>query len=285
MTTIKVSILLHEIRNKLEKEPPKNGSLSKPKWSQRSWQGAIIRAIVQHNRPLTWKEIQDATGLDEKSMNKALRDLHISGIIYKSENSNEFNGRYQIFDGLKSLCSEMYNPKTVLLKWIGQWKGVKNLGFSDDSEHFFLERRYLDDFSKEVISHASYEVLIANPYIQECDLSNTIRDAKRKGIKVTIITRPPTEDKYPEYVEKKRGYHLKLKKEGVAVFYDPNVHAKMIIVDQSIAIVSSMNFYAESSAGVSWEAGMVTTNANVVRTILDCYSRALADSPNPTETD
>ena len=191
-----------------------------------------------------------------------------------------------IQQSLQGAIIQATDPKTVLLKSIGQWKRAKELGFSDDCEHFFLARRYLDDFSKEAISHwASKEVLIANPYIQECDLSNTILDAKRKGIKVTIITHPPTDDKHPEYVEKKREYHSKLKKEGVAVTYDPNVHAKMIIVDQSIAIVSSMNFYAGSSAGVSWEAGIVTTNANVVRKILDCYSKAFADCSNTRETD
>ena len=243
----------------------------------RTWQGSVIRAIVTRGKPLTWTEIQELTGLGEKPLNRALRDLHGNRIINKIEDIDGFS-KYQIFDELQPLYSEIYNPRTALNRWIGQWKGVKNLDFSEENEHFFLERRHLDDFSKELIAHASFEVLVANPYIQECDLSNTLLDAKKKRINVSIITRPPTDDKHPEYVERKREYHLKLRKEGIALLYEPKVHAKLIVVDRAVAIVSSMNFYGESSAGVSWEAGIVTLESKVVESILSSYSKAFTDA-------
>jgi len=34
-----------------------------------------------------------------------------------------------------------------------------------------------------------------------------------------------------------------------------------------------MNFYPESSAGVSWEAGLVSTDTNVVESIVDSLSK------------
>jgi phosphatidylserine/phosphatidylglycerophosphate/cardiolipin synthase-like enzyme len=126
-----------------------------------------------------------------------------------------------------------------------------------------LEGRHLDDFSKELISHAKSEVLIVNPFIQDCDLSNTLIDARKQGIYVQIVTRTPR-DKNPEYLKNKQDYLSKLEKEGISVVCNEKVHAKLIVTDHAVAIVSSMNFYPDSSAGVSWEAGLVSTDTKVV---------------------
>jgi hypothetical protein len=94
---------------------------------------------------------------------------------------------------------EISNSTVQSPDWINQWKEVKDLDFSIEHEHFFLERRYLDDFSKELISHAKSEVLIANPFILPCDLSNTLIEARRNGVKVQIITRRPHDNALPIY--------------------------------------------------------------------------------------
>ena len=260
-----------------EKPTLESEATARPQWRPRSWQGLVIRAIVQSGRPLTWREIQEATGLDKKSLNRALFELISSEDIYKIESNTNAESKYNISDERLQIYSELYNPKTELVKWIAQWKEIRNLDFSIEHEHFFLERRHLDDFSKELISHAKFDVLIANPYIQDCDLSNTLIEASKNGINVQIITRPP-EDKHPEYLKKKQEYHSKLKQEGISLFYDAKVHAKLIVVDSTIAAVSPMNFYADSSAGVSWEAGLVSTNQKVVNSIANAFSKVLANT-------
>jgi DNA-binding transcriptional regulator GbsR (MarR family) len=260
-----------------EKPTLESEATARPQWRPRSWQGLVIRAIVQSGRPLTWREIQEATGLGKKSLNRALFELISSEDIYKIESNTNAESKYNISDERFQIYSELYNPKTELVKWIAQWKEIRNLDFSIEHEHFFLERRHLDDFSKELISHAKFDVLIANPYIQDCDLSNTLIEASKNGINVQIITRPP-EDKHPEYLKKKQEYHSKLKQEGVSLFYDAKVHTKLIVVDSTIAAVSSMNFYADSSAGVSWEAGLVSTNQKVVNSIANAFSKVLANT-------
>jgi DNA-binding transcriptional regulator GbsR (MarR family) len=260
-----------------EKPTLESEATARPQWRPRSWQGLVIRAIVQSGRPLTWREIQEATGLGKKSLNRALFELISSEDIYKIESNTNAESKYNISDERFQIYSELYNPKTELVKWIAQWKEIRNLDFSIEHEHFFLERRHLDDFSKELISHAKFDVLIANPYIQDCDLSNTLIEASKNGINVQIITRPP-EDKHPEYLKKKQEYHSKLKQEGISLFYDAKVHAKLIVVDSTIAAVSPMNFYADSSAGVSWEAGLVSTNQKVVNSIANAFSKVLANT-------
>lgn len=274
--------MLRRMIKQSEKPTLESEATARPKWRPRSWQGLVIRAIVQNGRPLTWREIQEVTGLGKKSLNRALFELISSEDIHKIESNTNAESKYYISDERFQIYSELYNPRTELVKWIAQWKEIRNLDFSIEHEHFFLERRHLDDFSKELISHAKFDVLTANPYIQDCDLSNTLIEASKNGINVQIITRPP-EDKHPEYLKKRQDYHSKLKQEGISLFYDAKVHAKLIVVDRAIAIISSMNFFADSSAGVSWEAGIVSTNQEVVNSIANSFSKVLADTPEVTE--
>jgi hypothetical protein len=274
--------LLPRMNKQSHKPTLESEATARTPWRPRSWQGLVIRAIVQAGRPLAWREIQEATDLDTKSLNRALFELISSEDIYKIERGTHAESKYNISDQRLHVCSELYNPKTELVKWIAGWKEIRNLDFLIGHEHFFLERRHLDDFSKELISHAKFDVFIANPYIQDCDLSNMLIEASKKGINVQIITRYP-EDKHPEYLKKKQDYHSKLKQEGISLFYDAKVHAKLIVVDRAIAVISSMNFYADSSAGVSWEAGLVSTNQNVVNSIVDSFSKVLADTLKVTE--
>ncbi len=282
MIELQELFLLRRMIKQSEKPTLESEATARPKWRPRSWQGLVIRAIVQNGRPLTWREIQEVTGLGKKSLNRALFELISSEDIHKIESNTNAESKYYISDERFQIYSELYNPRTELVKWIAQWKEIRNLDFSIEHEHFFLERRHLDDFSKELISHAKFDVLTANPYIQDCDLSNTLIEASKNGINVQIITRPP-EDKHPEYLKKRQDYHSKLKQEGISLFYDAKVHAKLIVVDRAIAIISSMNFFADSSAGVSWEAGIVSTNQEVVNSIANSFSKVLADTPEVTE--
>jgi len=268
--------LVRKVREQTEDSSFYSETTAKPRWKLGSWQCSVIKAILQSERSLTWMEIQEMTGLDEKSLNKALFDLYSSNEVRKIRGNTKKQFRYQISENLNEIYPEFCSPKTRLLKWIKQWKDVKDLAFPLEHEHFFLEGRHLDDFSKELICHAENEVMVANPFIQECDLSNTLREAKRNGVDVHIITRVP-KDSHPEYLKKKQEYHLTLKREGIPLLYSKKVHAKIIIVDQAIAVVGSMNFYPNSSAGVSWEAGLVSADSNTVKTIVNSFLNMLTN--------
>jgi len=249
--------------------PPPPALISPSHWGTR--EGDVIKTIVSQGRPLTWNEIHQATDLDEDSLNKALSNLFSSNEIQKIGDTRE--KRYRVSHKLyKDYYTRLHanlhiERRTKLVEWINQWKEVRKLDFSLEHEHFFLEGRHLDDFSKELISHAKSEVLVVNPFIQDCDLSNTLRDVKKRGINVQIITRSPR-DKYPEHRENKQKYLSTLQKEGISLVYNEKVHAKLIVVDHAVAIVSSMNFYPDSSAGVSWEAGLVSIDKRVVDSIV-----------------
>ena len=49
--------------------------------------------------------------------------------------------------------------------------------------------------------------------------------------------------------------------------YDRRIHAKLLVVDQQIAVISSMNFYSQSTGGSSWEAGMISIDEPIVNSV------------------
>lgn len=130
------------------------------------------------------------------------------------------------------------------------------------NKHFYLEGRFLDDFSKEIISHAKGEIIVVNPWIRDCDLSDTLREAAESKVSVTLVIRS-TDD------SSEINYHNVLKKSGVQIYTNNKVHAKLIVVDRAVAIASSMNFIVQSSGGQSWEAGIVTIDPDVVEVIVN----------------
>ena len=53
------------------------------------------------------------------------------------------------------------------------------------------------------------------------------------------------------------------------IFYNKKVHAKIVTVDRTAAIISSMNFIVQSSGGQSWESGIVTVDHENVQSIVN----------------
>jgi phosphatidylserine/phosphatidylglycerophosphate/cardiolipin synthase-like enzyme len=261
----------------IDAEPPYYGS----------WKGRVLEAIAIENIR-DWLGIQEYTQLTEENLNRALSELYNLDIIEKRKD----DGAYWIKDievvhlyrdYLEDLDeSPLIQPeeqKDIVLKkalpkddyiasFVVKWRAFKNLSFSLDARHFFLEGTYLDDLSKDLIRQARKEVLLVNPFLDECHLSNTLLDAVANGAKVTVITRNPnSRDNNPEILKEKQDYHEYLKKEGVIMNFDRRIHAKLIVVDEQIAVISSMNFYSHSTGGSSWEAGMISIDEPIVSSV------------------
>ena len=250
-----------------------------------SWKGRVIGAIVQHGA-LTWDEILEITGLSSGSLNTALSELYQQNQIEKVgaeyRVSPELYREYKDFLETQMKHKKPYarreikqasrrfssNKKHEIIDWINQWKVVEKLDFPLEFGHFFLEGRHLDAFSKGLISNAKTEVLVVNPFVASCDLSNTLREASKRGVEVMLVTRPPNSER-DRYWKERNEYHSTLKNEGILLTHNKNAHAKLIAVDRAVAIVSSMNFYSGSSAGSSWEAGLVSIEEIVVESVVD----------------
>jgi phosphatidylserine/phosphatidylglycerophosphate/cardiolipin synthase-like enzyme len=258
-----------------------------------SWKGRILEAIAVENIR-DWNGILDYTELTPETLNTAMSELYTLDLIERKDDGLYWIKNIDVYRQYRSYFGNLETYKTPLIqhqaqeeatlekalpkddniaKWVVKWRAFKNLSFSLDARHFFLEGTYLDDLSKDLIRQARKEVLLVNPFIEQCHLSNTLIDAVTSKATVIVITRPIEDDRYndrynrPELKEEKIAYHQSLKKEGIKINYDRRIHAKLLVVDKQIAVISSMNFYSQSTGGSSWEAGMISIDEPIVSSV------------------
>jgi phosphatidylserine/phosphatidylglycerophosphate/cardiolipin synthase-like enzyme len=124
----------------------------------------------------------------------------------------------------------------------------------------------LYDLSLDLIQRAIKEVLVANPYVDQCDLSDKLREVVAPEKTIILVTRQ-LDDKSAEYRKRKEDYHKTLRESGVKLTYNSRVRAKLIVLDRSVAVVSSMNLNSSSTGGSSWEAGIVAKEDSVVEVV------------------
>ena len=155
--------------------------------------------------------------------------------------------------------------KEETLEKVQSWISFNNLEIKRFSRHFYLQGDLLDDFSKYIVSNAKSTVVVSNPFVERCSLSDSLIESSKKGIKVTLVTRPIYSN--DRYYGEKTDYHESLKASNVMIAYHDTVHAKIIIVDNCIAVISSLNFTSSSSSGRAWEAGIVSIEPSVVNNV------------------
>jgi hypothetical protein len=140
------------------------------------------------------------------------------------------------------------------------WVKLEKPEISLENEHFFLEDHYLDSFTKFIITQAFNTIIVVTPFIDRSMPTQLLIRARRNGRTVVVLTRssnsPPV-----------KKLHEWLLKEGIKILYDKNLHAKIVIIDDLLAVVSSMNFTQNATAGITWEAGIVTVNKETVDSI------------------
>ena len=146
------------------------------------------------------------------------------------------------------------------------WIKLQKPNIVYEQGHFFLEGHHLDSFTRFLLTKAFNTIIVVNPFIDQSTPTQLLIKAKRRGKTVVMVTRPPTKG----YVKK---LHDWLEQERVKMLYHKNLHAKIVIIDDSLAIVSSMNFMQRATAGITWEAGIGTVNKDIV----DAIKASLAD--------
>jgi hypothetical protein len=263
-----------------------------------TWEGKIVEALVRSDRPVGREELSIETNLDQYPLNSALSNLFRDQTIHKDNFGNyqivdeEIRQEWQIHLGIatpKELTNNLSEEQKPLMtpqqmateqqinleNWLIMWKTIKHIEFSFENKHFFLGGMHTDEFTKDMIKFSEKSVLIVNPFIDSCYLTEAIIEAREKQVKVKIITRPLAND---EYLAKKTECHSNLTKSGTIIKYNNQIHSKIVIVDNLITIVSSTNFYSGSSGGASLEAGMVSIDSNVAKSASE-YLIKLLESP------
>ncbi len=152
-------------------------------------------------------------------------------------------------------------PIDFIIEWLKHWVSEKSVNISMESKQLFLSGPELEELARDVIGKAQDEILVTSPYVDSCHLATNLQRAIERRVKVKVIARRPenTKNDVP-----KAECHANLKREGVIIHYNNQIHSKIIIIDRKIAIVSSMNLYSGSTGGATLEAGIVSFDKIVV---------------------
>jgi hypothetical protein len=220
-----------------------------------TWRGHIVRAIVS-NQAYTKDKILRVTSLKEEAFGKALKELFQENLLEERE-----KGKFWVKRELYGKCKSFFEYlQETLVNWVSEWINTEEIAniFGPNPSHFFLADRLLSRFSESLIEQAKQEILVTSPYVKRCHISEALALMTKKGVCVKLVTRGIESQQFEKELAKR-----------VFINYDESVHAKVIVVDRRVGIVSSMNFYASSSAGQSWEAGIITTNETIVYSIIN----------------
>jgi len=155
--------------------------------------------------------------------------------------------------------------------WTNSWLLMHQPDLTLEKAHFYLEGYLLDAYVKFLITKAKETIIVVIPFLDMITPTKLLIEATRKSRRVVLVTRPP--DKTST-----RNYHKELADSGITVMYNRNLHAKLLLFDDEIAIVSSMNLLVGATAGFSWEAGLITLDKKTVDRIKESITHLQLDS-------
>jgi phosphatidylserine/phosphatidylglycerophosphate/cardiolipin synthase-like enzyme len=170
----------------------------------------------------------------------------------------------------------------ALIQWLIQWVAARPINQPIVTKHFFIEGMRLEELVRDAIAKAKDEILVTTPYLDNCFLVSALQEARNRRVNVKIITRRPNSKDDKEYSKLEcQGF---LRKNGVSIHYDNTIHSKIIVIDQKIAVVSSMNIYSGSTGGGSLEAGIVTFESKVIESVAKYVATLLEKPESPDLT-
>jgi len=210
-------------------------------------------------------------------MFKVVGELKRAGVLEYSKDegfkilNDEIRTSYEnMTDEKKPTVSEDKQSKEYI-EWLKAWiDGNDECDVSLEFHHFFLDGSNLFELTRRLLEHATKSIQVINPYVDEATLGRTLRSAAKKGVDVHLITRQPIEN------PQRWGFHKTLVHENVHLYYSGKeniaggVHSKLLIVDDEVVIVSSMNFTSHSES-YNFETGIITVDRATIESAKESF--------------
>jgi hypothetical protein len=174
--------------------------------------------------------------------------------------------------------------KEGIIDWVNTWiKFQRNYEneISVNNDHFYLDGSLLPTFIHDLVRRASRNIIYVAPWIEEIGVTKNLMIASSHGKTVNIITRKPAWSSKSDWQQRQADIyekcHSNLINAGVTVRYNNKIHGKVLIVDDLIAIVSSFNLLKNPASGLSWEAGIITYEPDIVNSIKVSINKMLVE--------
>jgi len=246
--------------------------------------GYVLQALTIYGS----KTLSDIEYIAQQALfelNTSMILVNLEELIKTGEVTETKNGEYIVKDALSEeyLQFEYYtdepelpyfddlDEKTDIISQTLKWLKLYNPDIYLDMNHFYLEGQQLDSYSKFIISKANEVVIVANPFIDFSTPIQMLIETKQKGKRVVLITRPHKNLRVKQI-------HKRLKNSGISLLYYKGLHAKILVIDNEVSVVSSMNLIKNATAGLSWEAGIVTIDKNTVDMIKESLAKLNPDA-------
>jgi len=235
-----------------------------------NYKGRVLKAIAIDGAR-TWEDLQELTGFAPMMINTVLSELFNIEAI-----NNTSNGEYRVAKDLyqeyriyfinsrkgdnPTIWKVKKEDQTNIVRAFQAWLDLKKISIIDN--HVFIDGSRLNDLANHLVENVRTELLIVNPYVDKANILNEMKILAKKGVKIKILTRPPEVEDKQEFIESLHAY-------GIEVVTNKSVHAKIMVFDRGVSIISSMNLYAFSIGGGSWESGIATSSEDVVSDVLN----------------
>jgi phosphatidylserine/phosphatidylglycerophosphate/cardiolipin synthase-like enzyme len=138
------------------------------------------------------------------------------------------------------------------------------------------------EISRE-LSNAKKEILISSPWITHIvdELSSFKKKEGKNKIDIKIITRLIKEDIKKGVTDLDKFRVLK-DNFGAEIRYNNDLHAKMVVLDNSVAIISSANL-TKKGLSVNYEAGICLKDKNMANKVAQFFNEVWKESKPLTQ--
>lgn len=227
-------------------------SVDKQFWN--TLEGRIIQSIVLGHLSEKQKIAEDSK-IVEKLFNKSYGELLSRRFIEEKK-----DGKILVKRQLYCQCMSYFlDQQKMLVNWAQEWKKqqrIDPIGRSNASQ-FYLVGKSIFDFCSVLIQQAKRSILVVDPCFKKGSIHDSLLEMTEKGVNVCVMTSVIE----PEQVK------VELVTQGVKICEDKSIHAKLIVVDDRIALLSSTSFLSGTSKEASWDAGIVTMDKDTVMAI------------------
>ncbi len=185
---------------------------------------------------------------------------------------NKYKSYFKNYSDIEMLDKQDYFIKESHVEdytEIKDWLRLHSPNISVEMAHFYLDGYLLNDFLRYAISKAQKEIIIVNPYVELVDITKLLGELMQKEKSILLITREPDNDVKEES-------HRWLRDKGIRIIYNNTIHAKIILLDEKVSIVSSINFTKYPMSGITWEAGIVSIFPKTVHAIKESIKKYIS---------
>lgn len=180
-----------------------------------------------------------------------------AGRLHRSYEGKSEVKIYDYIDIHVPMLEKMYQKRLKGYSSIGYMTRCE--GVAESVSSIFDNNNFLDVFIADILS-AKHEVMLVSPFVSKRALAKLLPLLAPATAKITIITRPP-EDNKNEIVRRSAGECIAmLQGSGVTIRTRSGIHQKFTVIDQRLIWYGSINFL---SFGTSEESVMQLESVNI----------------------